>query len=180
MEVKELDLPGVLEIIPKVFYDERGHFFESYNFESFKSQGITTKFVQDNQSFSKAGVVRGLHFQAPPFAQIKLVRALQGKVLDIVLDCRKSSPTYGKYTSIILDSSLNNMVYIPEGFAHGFSAFEDSVFQYKCSNIYVKQAEMGVHPLDSVLSIDWKVSNPNVSQKDMELPDFHSFSSPFQ
>ena len=179
MEVRELELAGVLEVIPKIFFDERGHFFESYNQEAFQNAGIDTVFIQDNQSFSEAGVVRGLHLQMPPFAQAKLVRVISGRVLDVIVDCRISSVTYGRTLCLELSSEKNNLMYIPEGFAHGFSAIVNSVFQYKCSNIYNKESEMGINPFDTELKIDWKVSDQIISGKDLELSSFTDFASPF-
>jgi len=179
MEIRELDLSGVFEIIPRIFYDERGHFFESYNKDTFDKIGIKTQFVQDNQSFSKRGVVRGLHLQKPPFSQIKLVRVFSGTVLDVIVDCRKESKTFGKHLSIEVSAKKNNMIYIPEGFAHGFSAIDDAVFQYKCSKIYNKAAEAGIHPLDGELNIDWIVKERIFSNKDLLLPSFNEFISEF-
>jgi dTDP-4-dehydrorhamnose 3,5-epimerase len=174
MEVKPLALPGIFEIIPRVFFDERGYFFESYNLQSLEKSGIADVFVQDNQSFSKKGVVRGLHFQNAPFAQAKLVRVNAGKVLDVVVDCRKSSATFGKHLSVVRDSEKNNMLFIPAGFAHGFSALEDSVLQYKCSNLYSRESEGGIHPFDPDLGIDWGFSQETAvtSVKDLELNNF--------
>lgn len=179
MEVSELALKGIIELRPRVFEDERGYFFESYNEKAFTDHGIDVQFVQDNQSFSVAGVVRGLHFQAPPFAQGKLVRVISGRVLDVVVDIRKDSPTYGHSLSVELTGSEQKMLYIPPGFAHGFSVLEDAIFQYKCSNLYHKASEMGIHPLDSDLGIAWNVTTPVVSEKDLELPSFQNFNSPF-
>jgi dTDP-4-dehydrorhamnose 3,5-epimerase len=179
MEIRELELPGVFELTPSIYYDERGHFFETYNEETFEKLGIKTRFVQDNQSFSKKGVVRGLHFQAPPFAQAKLVRVISGRVLDVVVDCRKNSSSFGKHIAIELSSSANNFLYVPEGFAHGFSAIEDSVFHYKCSKVYNKNSEMGIHPLDEVLKIDWILEEKTFSKKDLELPNFVNLNNPF-
>jgi dTDP-4-dehydrorhamnose 3,5-epimerase len=181
MEVKPLALPGLLEIIPKIYFDDRGYFFESFNQESFFENGIETVFVQDNQSFSKRGVIRGLHFQNPPFAQAKLVRVSSGRVLDVVVDIRKDSPTFGQHLALELNSEIQNMLFIPEGFAHGFSALEDSILQYKCSNVYSRPNEGGIHPLDEVLSIDWGIilDNANISSKDLELPSFSSLNSIF-
>jgi len=169
MEFKESYIKGLVEIVPKVFEDDRGWFLETYNEKVFKDQGITEKFIQDNQSFSVKGVVRGLHFQRPPFAQGKLVRVITGKVLDVAVDLRKNSPTFGKYESFILDSKKCNMVYIPEGFAHGFAALEDSIFAYKCTNLYNKESEGGINWADPSLNIDWGVKNPIVSEKDQAL-----------
>lgn len=179
MEVRELALKGIIELRPRVFVDERGYFFESYNEKAFTDNGIDLQFVQDNQSFSVAGVVRGLHLQAPPFAQGKLVRVISGRILDVVVDIRSDSPTYGQSLAIELNASEHKMLYIPPGFAHGFSVLEDAIFSYKCTNLYHKGAEMGIHPLDPDLGISWGTSSPVVSAKDLELPAFQNFKTPF-
>ncbi len=177
MEFRKTSIEGLIEIYPKIFGDARGHFFESYRQDLFAQNGIPFQFVQDNQSFSTAGVLRGLHFQNPPFAQGKLVRVITGKVIDIAVDIRPGSPTFGKYEKFVLDATLQNMVYIPEGFAHGFAALEDSVFAYKCTNNYNKAAEGGIIWNDPDLNIDWGIENPNVSEKDLELPTFKNLFS---
>ena len=172
MQVRKTAISGLFELIPRVFEDERGYFFESYNKPAFASLGLPTEFVQDNQSFSTKGVLRGLHFQSEPFAQGKLVRVITGQVLDVAVDCRPESPTFGHYETFLLDAKLANMAWIPEGFAHGFVALEDSIFSYKCTNVYNKQAEGGIRWDDPDLNIDWGISNPNVSEKDLILPSF--------
>ena len=172
-----MSLPGLLELKPRKFEDDRGYFFESYNEKQFAALGIIDKFVQDNQSFSNQGVIRGLHFQKPPFAQAKLVRVVTGKALDVVVDIRKDSPTFGLSESIELDADQNNMLYVPVGFAHGFSALTDCVFQYKCSSIYDKNSESGLIYNDNQLNIDWKVNEPIVSDKDLELGSFRFYIS---
>lgn len=172
MQIRETSIAGLVEIIPRVFQDDRGFFFESYNEELFKKLGLPTNFVQDNQSFSIKGVVRGLHFQNAPFAQGKLVRVISGRVLDVAVDIRPESPTFGKHEVFELRSDTNNMAYVPEGFAHGFVALEDSVFSYKCTNIYNKGAESGLLWNDPDLGIDWGVADPIVSEKDIILPTF--------
>lgn len=172
MEFRKTSIEGLIEIYPKVFGDARGHFFESYREDLFFQNGIPFKFVQDNQSFSTAGVLRGLHFQNSPFAQGKLVRVIIGKVIDVAVDIRPNSPTFGKYEKFVLDANLQNMVYIPEGFAHGFAALEDSIFSYKCTNNYNKASEGGIIWNDSDLNIDWSIEHPSVSEKDLELPNF--------
>ena len=177
MEFRKTSIEGLIEIYPKIFGDARGHFFESYRQDLFAQNGIPFQFVQDNQSFSTAGVLRGLHFQNPPFAQGKLVRVITGKVIDIAVDIRPGSPTFGKYEKFVLDTTLQNMVYIPEGFAHGFAALEDSVFAYKCTNNYNKASEGGIIWNDPDLNIDWGIENPNVSEKDLELPTFKNLFS---
>jgi dTDP-4-dehydrorhamnose 3,5-epimerase len=172
MEVKETFIEGLLEIYPRIFKDERGFFLETYNKISFEKAGIKTQFVQDNQSFSTKGVLRGLHFQKAPFAQAKLVSVISGRVLDVAVDIRKNSPTFGKHMTVILDAEKRNMLLVPEGFAHGFVALEDSVFSYKCSNIYNKDSESGIIWNDKDLNIDWGFKNPLVSDKDIILPAF--------
>ncbi len=177
MEFRKTSIEGLIEIYPKIFGDARGHFFESYRQDLFAQNGIPFQFVQDNQSFSTAGVLRGLHFQNPPFAQGKLVRVITGKVIDIAVDIRPGSPTFGKYEKFVLDATLQNMVYIPEGFAHGFAALEDSVFAYKCTNNFNKASEGGIIWNDPDLNIDWGIESPNVSEKDLELPTFKNLFS---
>lgn len=177
MEFRKTSIEGLIEIYPRIFGDTRGHFFESYRQDIFAQNGIPFQFVQDNQSFSTAGVLRGLHFQNAPFAQGKLVRVITGKVIDVAVDIRPNSPTFGKYEKFILDASIQNMVYIPEGFAHGFAALEDSIFSYKCTNNYNKASEGGIIWNDPDLNIDWKVKNPNVSEKDLELTTFKDLFS---
>lgn len=177
MEFRKTSIEGLIEIYPKIFGDARGHFFESYRQDIFAQNGIPCQFVQDNQSFSTAGVLRGLHFQNSPFAQGKLVRVVTGKVIDVAVDIRPNSPTFGKYQKFTLDASLQNMVYIPEGFAHGFAALEDSIFSYKCTNNYNKASEGGIIWNDPDLNIDWGIKNPNVSEKDLELTTFKDLFS---
>ena len=175
MTIKETGFQGLVEIFPRIFEDDRGFFFEAYNKEVFNDHGIHYDFVQDNQSFSKKGVIRGLHMQLAPYAQAKFVKVITGKVLDVVVDMRPESDTYGKVYYCMLDSKLNNSLMIPEGFAHGFAALEDSVFSYKCSNLYHKASETGILYNDETLNIDWGVENPIVSEKDLELPTFREF-----
>ncbi|MCF0074778.1 dTDP-4-dehydrorhamnose 3,5-epimerase [Dyadobacter sp. CY261] len=174
MQIKETSIAGLVEILPRVFEDDRGMFFESYNVEAFIKLGLPVNFVQDNQSFSKKGVVRGLHFQNAPFGQGKLVRVISGKVLDVAVDIRPDSPTFGKHEVFELSGERNNMAYIPEGFAHGFVALEDSIFSYKCTNLYSKESESGILWNDPDLNIDWGISDPIVSKKDLILPTFRS------
>jgi dTDP-4-dehydrorhamnose 3,5-epimerase len=174
MQIRETSIAGLVEIFPRVFEDDRGFFFESYNEELFKKLGLPTNFVQDNQSFSIKGVVRGLHFQNAPFAQGKLVRVISGRVLDVAVDIRPDSPTFGKHEVFELRSDTNNTAYVPEGFAHGFVALEDSVFSYKCTNVYNKGAESGILWNDPDLGIDWGIENPIVSEKDLILPTLRS------
>jgi dTDP-4-dehydrorhamnose 3,5-epimerase len=176
MKFKSASISGVFEITPRVFKDSRGYFFESYNSKLFKENGIEEDFIQDNQSFSSKGVIRGLHFQRDPFAQGKLVRVIKGAVLDVVVDIRPNSPTYGQWESFLLTEENQKMVYLPPGFAHGFSTLESAIFAYKCTNSYSKVSEGGIIYNDSQLNIDWQVDNPIVSEKDLELPSFEVFS----
>lgn len=176
MEFKITSIEGLIEIFPRVFEDERGYFFESYQYEAFKKNGISEVFVQDNQSFSTKGVLRGLHLQNTPYAQGKLVRVISGKVLDVAVDIRPNSSTYGKYQSFVLSAEKQNMVYVPPGFAHGFVTLEDAIFSYKCTNYYNKASESGIIWNDADLGIDWGIAHPNVSEKDEELPTFKEFS----
>lgn len=175
MEFKQTNFEGLIEIYPRIFPDERGFFLETYNQTLFSANGIPYEFVQDNHSFSTKGVLRGLHLQKEPHAQGKLVRAIAGKVLDVVVDIRPSSKTFGQHYKVVLDSELQNMLYVPTGFAHGFLALEDAIFAYKCTNSYNKSAESGIHWADKTLNIDWGFENPNVSEKDQILPTFQEF-----
>ena len=170
MRVRKTKIEGLIEFFPRIFKDDRGFFLETYSVKTFKELGLDYTFIQDNQSFSKKGVVRGLHFQNAPFAQGKLVRVVSGKAIDIAVDIRPNSPTFGHWESFLLDAELSNLVYIPEGFAHGFSVLEDCVFSYKCTNVYDKASESGLFWNDLELKIDWQVSNPIVSEKDAILP----------
>ncbi|AKQ46672.1 dTDP-4-dehydrorhamnose 3,5-epimerase [Rufibacter radiotolerans] len=180
MQIKTCQISGVLEIIPSIFTDSRGAFLETFSSRNFVEAGISESFVQDNLSVSKKGVLRGLHFQRPPYAQAKLVSVVVGKVQDVVVDLRKESPTYGQYVSYVLDAEKRNQVYVPAGFAHGFVALEEgTVFQYKCSNYYNKDSEGGLLWNDPTLGIDWGVENPLISEKDEILPTLANFESPF-
>lgn len=180
MNISATSIKDLLIIKPSVFEDNRGYFFESYNENEFNKFGINTKFVQDNQSFSHKGVLRGLHFQAPPFAQAKLVRVLKGAVLDVALDIRKNSLTFGKYFSIELNEQNKTMLYIPEGFAHGFVTLDnDTLFSYKCSNYYNKESERCLLWNDNTLSINWNIKNPIISSKDELGMAFSELISPF-
>lgn len=166
-------IPGLLVFEPKVFEDSRGYFFEAYNADTFSANGIQYRFVQDNQSSSSYGVIRGLHFQLNPHAQTKLVRALSGKILDVAVDIRKGSPTYGKVFSIELSGENKKQLLIPQGFAHGFSVLSEraEVF-YKCDSFYSKESDGGIHHADPALGIDWKISAADaiISDKDKNLP----------
>ena len=180
MEVKELSIKGLLEIRPAIFRDDRGYFFESHNTATFKKAGLDLNFVQDNQSFSKKGTIRGLHYQSPPFAQGKLVWVALGKVLDVMVDLRKDSPDFGKYLQVELSSDDFRMLYIPPGFAHGFATLRDNtIFSYICSHTYHKESEGTVLWNDLDLNIDWQLQNPLLSEKDMNGTIFKSFQSPF-
>jgi dTDP-4-dehydrorhamnose 3,5-epimerase len=179
-EIKQTSLPGVLEIFPRVFPDSRGYFFESFRQDWLDKMGVQESWVQDNQSFSQKETVRGLHFQRGAHAQAKLVRVIAGKVLDVAVDLRKGSPTFGQVYSTILDTEKNNLLYIPAGFGHGFSVLEDAVFVYKCSNYYHKDSEGGVLWSDPALGIDWQVAEPIVSEKDQILPTLEEFVEAFQ
>jgi len=175
VDIKLSHIEGLVEIFPKVFQDERGFFLETFSQKNFAAQGIRLNFVQDNQSFSKAGVLRGLHFQKEPFAQGKLVRVIKGKCIDVVVDIRKGSKTFGEVASFILDDVRQNMVYVPPGFAHGFATFEETIFHYKCTNYYDKVSESGLLWNDTTLKIDWQIENPNVSEKDAILQTFDNY-----
>jgi dTDP-4-dehydrorhamnose 3,5-epimerase len=180
MEIQQIDIEGPLVIKPNIFEDDRGHFFEPYNRKRFFEAGISEDFVQDNQSLSHQGAVRGLHFQAPPHAQGKLVRVITGAVLDVIVDIRKKSPTYGKAFSIELNSDNQLMLWVPVGFAHGFSTLLDhTIFQYKCTGYYNKPSEGGILWNDEDLAINWQVSSPILSDKDKLHPSFKHFNSPF-
>ena len=180
MEIRKINIEGPLVLQPKVFFDERGYFFESFNQDFFSAHGLPAHFKQDNQSLSQKGAVRGLHFQAPPYAQGKLVRVIKGAVYDVIVDIRKNSPTYGQSYGIELSGENFTMFWIPEGFAHGFSTLQnDTIFSYKCTNVYHKQSEGGVLWNDPQLNINWQVENPLLSQKDMENPTFSDFTTPF-
>lgn len=183
MEVTETEIPGVKILSPRVFNDSRGYFYESFSEREFNALvDADTHFVQDNQSCSTRGVVRGLHFQKPPYAQAKLVRCVVGRVLDVAVDIRKGSPTYGKYAAVELSAENHRQLFIPRGFAHGFSVLSDvAVFQYKCDNYYAPQSEGGISLFDPTIAVDWQV-NPEeavISDKDMHRPDFSQFKTPF-
>ena len=180
MEIVKTPIEGLLIINPNVFEDERGYFFESYNREALLKHGLDLTFVQDNESKSKKGVLRGMHFQVPPFAQGKLVRVVRGAVLDVAVDIRKGSPTYGKWHSVVLSGENKRMYLIPAGFAHGFLTLEDdTVFFYKCTNVYNKEAEGCIRWNDPDLNIDWGIADPIVSERDTKAPPFSTLNSPF-
>ncbi len=184
MLITEL-LPNLLLIEPKVFEDHRGHFYESYRADELKKFGVNENFVQDNQSLSGKGILRGLHFQVSPYEQGKLVRVIQGAVLDVAVDIRKDSATYGKHVAVKLSGDNKQQLYIPPGFAHGFLTLEDhTIFVYKCTNYYHPESEGGILWSSPSLVIDWGfgangIDNPTLSAKDLVLPDFADFQSPF-
>ena len=180
MNIVETEIKGVFIIEPKVFGDNRGYFFESFSQREFDSVIGPVTFVQDNQSKSSYGVVRGLHFQKPPHAQAKLVRVVKGKVLDVAVDLRKDSPTFGKYMAVELSDENHRQVFIPKGFAHGFSVLsEEAVFQYKCDEYYAPESEAAIAWDDQDLNIDWKVPAEDVvlSAKDRNHPTLKEFIS---
>jgi len=180
MEVNKAMIPGLLVIQPDVFYDSRGFFFEPYNKEKFRQFGLDENFVQDNLSQSAKGILRGLHFQNPPYAQGKLLSIIKGAVLDVAVDIRKKSEFYGKYFSIILSEENKTMLWIPPGFAHGFLSLSDNtIFSYKCTQIYNKQSEGSIHWNDKKINIAWGVENPLVSEKDQNAPNFNDLKSKF-
>jgi len=180
MEITTTPIEGLLIIKPDVFEDARGYFFESYNRDVFLAHGISVDFVQDNESKSIRGVLRGLHFQNPPHAQGKLVRVMQGSVLDVAVDIRKNSPTYGKWSSIVLSGQNKWMYWIPAGFAHGFLTLEDeTIFFYKCTQVYNKNSEGGIRWNDPDLNINWGINDPVISPKDQSAPAFRGFESRF-
>lgn len=179
MIVSETKLKDCFVIEPTIFEDDRGHFFESYNQAKLtKALGYTPNFIQDNQSKSQYGVVRGLHMQTGEYAQAKLVRVVEGSVIDVVVDVRKDSQTFGQYFSVMLSAENKKQLFIPRGFLHGFSVISDSaIFLYKCDNAYNKASEDGVYPLDTEIGIDWKISVDTavLSEKDTQLRSFSEF-----
>jgi dTDP-4-dehydrorhamnose 3,5-epimerase len=182
MKITETSIKGLMIIEPQVFNDGRGYFFESYSKAKFAAAGITIDFVQDNQSFSHKGAIRGLHAQSAPHAQAKLVRVIQGCVLDVAIDVRTGSPTYGKYETIELSGDNQLQFLIPEGFLHGFATLEDNtIFTYKVNNYYSKECEVGAKWNDPTLAIDWGIPEQAalISPKDAVLPEFADFKSPF-
>lgn len=183
MRVEETTLKDCLLIRDTVYKDDRGYFFESFNLGRFNSlTGVTVNFVQDNQSHSVRGVLRGLHFQQGEHAQAKLVRVLRGEVLDVAVDLRKNSPTFGQYYSVVLSETSHTQLFIPRGFGHGFVVLsEEADFFYKCDNYYNKESEGGIIYNDPDINIDWKLPNEEllISPKDMELPALSSYSTMF-
>jgi len=180
MKIIKTKIEGLLIIRPRVFEDERGYFFESWSKAAFENAGLDINFVQDNQSLSSKGVVRGLHFQNPPFAQGKLVQVLKGSVLDVAVDIREKSASYGKHVSVLLSGENKTMFWIPPGFAHGFSTLEDNtMFSYKCSGVYNKESEGSLMWNDTDLNIDWQIKNPIISEKDQNSELFTNFKTQF-
>ena len=182
MEVIKTAIEGVYIIEPKVFGDARGYFFESFSEREFQEKVGDIHFVQDNESMSKHGVMRGLHFQRPPYAQSKLVRCVKGKVIDVAVDIRKGSPTYGQHVAVLLTEENHRQFFIPQGFAHGFAVLsEQAVFQYKCDNFYHPEADGGISILDESLGIDWglTIEEALLSEKDTKHPKLAEFDSPF-
>lgn len=183
MEVIKTDIEGVVIIEPKIFKDARGYFFESYNKQEFDEKVAKVDFVQDNESCSNYGVMRGLHFQQPPFAQAKLVRCVKGTVLDVAVDIRKGSPTYGQHVAVELSEDNHRQFFIPRGFAHGFAVLSNlAVFQYKCDNYYYPEADGGISILDGSLNIDWRIDpfKAILSNKDLKLCMLKDLDSPFE
>ena len=174
MAVIKTAIESVLIIEPKLFGDERGYFFESYNKERFRAEtGIETRFVQDNESRSKYGVLRGLHFQRPPYAQAKLVRVVKGRVLDVAVDIRTGSPTYGRYVAVELSEDNHRQLFIPKGFAHGYAVLSDeAIFQYKCDNLYHPECEGAIAWNDPTIGINWGIAEGDIilSEKDKHNP----------
>lgn len=181
MKVTNTDIDGLLIIEPRIFEDSRGYFFESFSQQEFDEKVRPITFVQDNESKSSYGVMRGLHFQCPPYAQSKLVRCVRGAVLDVAVDIRKGSPTYGKHISVELTEDNHRQFFIPRGFAHGFAVLSNvAIFQYKCDNFYHPEADGGINILDDSLGIDWRVKeNAILSEKDTKHVHLKDFDSPF-
>lgn len=182
MEVIKTDIEGPLIIEPKVFGDARGYFFESFSQREFDAKVGELRFVQDNESCSRRGVMRGLHFQMPPFTQAKLVRCVRGAVLDVAVDIRRGSPTYGRHVAVELTEDNHRQFFVPKGFAHGFSVLSEvAVFQYKCDEFYHPEADAGISILDESLGIDWRIplEEAVLSEKDTRHPLLSGFVSPF-
>lgn len=182
MEIIKTEIEGVVILEPRIFRDARGYFFESFSVREFEEKVARTTFVQDNESCSSYGVIRGLHFQKPPFTQAKLVRVIKGAVLDVTVDLRKDSPTYGKHVAVELTEDNHRQLFIPHGFAHGFAVLSDEVlFQYKCDNYYTPQSEGGILWNDPDLQIDWRIPADKVvlSEKDTRHPMFKDYISDF-
>lgn len=182
MNIIKTALEGVVIIEPRIFEDPRGYFFESFSERDFNARVGEVRFVQDNESMSSYGVMRGLHFQRPPFTQSKLVRCVKGAVLDVAVDIRKGSPTYGQHVAVELTEDNHRQFFVPRGFAHGFAVLSDTaIFQYKCDNFYAPQADGGISILDDSLGIDWRIPTDKaiLSEKDTKHPLLKDFDSPF-
>lgn len=183
MNVLQTGIEGVVIIEPRIFKDERGYFFESFSQREFDEKVFPVTFVQDNESMSSFGVMRGLHFQRPPYAQSKLLRCVSGAVLDVAVDIRKGSPTYGRHVAVELTGDNHRQLFIPRGFAHGFAVLSGTaVCQYKCDNFYAPQSEGGISILDDTLAIDWRIPERDIilSEKDSRYPLLRDFDSPFE
>lgn len=182
MKVVRNHISGLLTLEPSVFEDDRGYFIESFNKTAFKdATGVDVDFVQDNESMSNKGVLRGLHFQVPPFAQDKLVRVVRGSVIDVAVDLRQNSPTFGEYAKVLLSANNKKQFFVPKGFAHGFVVLEDqTIFSYKCSNFYHRDSERSLKWDDPAIGIDWEVNEPILSHKDRETEQrLEDFSTTF-
>ena len=183
MEIIKTNIEGVVILEPRIFKDARGYFFESFSAREFQEKVSPTTFVQDNESYSSYGVIRGLHFQKPPYTQAKLVRVIKGAVLDVAVDIRKGSPTYGQYVAVELTEDNHRQLFIPHGFAHGFSVLSEEVlFQYKCDNYYAPQSEGGILWNDPSLEIDWRIPAEKaiLSEKDFKHPLLKDYVSDFE
>lgn len=183
MKIIKTDLPGVVVIEPRVFKDDRGYFFETFQKERYEEAGMIQPFVQDNESKSTYGVVRGLHYQLGPHAQAKLVRVIEGEVFDVAVDLRKGSPTFGKWFGTVLSGENKKQMFVPRGFAHGFAVLsEKAIFCYKCDGLYNPKYERSINPFDPELGIDWQVEKDKaiVSPKDIEAPGFNEAEMNFQ
>lgn len=182
MEIIKTDIEGVIIIKPQIFKDSRGYFFESFSQREFNEKVTPIQFVQDNESCSSYGVMRGLHFQKPPYSQSKLVRCVKGSVLDVAVDIRKGSPTYGKHVAVELSAENHLQFFIPKGFAHGFAVLsEEAIFQYKCDEFYTPQSEGGIQLMDESLGINWPISADDaiLSDKDKKYPKLSEITLDF-
>ncbi|ALO15075.1 MAG TPA: dTDP-4-dehydrorhamnose 3,5-epimerase [Salinivirga sp.] len=183
MKIIETPISDLLIIEPKIFGDERGYFYESYNKQAFEKQGLHYDFVQDNQAMSQRGVLRGLHYQHPPFAQSKLIRAIEGEINDVAVDLRKGSPTFGRWFSVKLTKENHKQLLVPKGFAHGYAVLsETALVQYKCDAYYHPEAEGGINPFDAELNIDWGITydEARLSDKDKVHPAFNKCVNKFE
>ncbi len=180
MQIEKTPIQGLLVLTPQVFTDDRGYFMESYNHKKW-NEFLKTEFLQDNESLSQKGVLRGLHFQKPPFSQAKLVRVVKGSVLDVAVDLRKSSSTYGQHYKVLLSAENKKQFFVPEGFAHGFLCLEDdTLFLYKCSQYFHAASEGVIQWNDTTIGIEWGIENPIISERDALAPSFNSFQTPFK